>query len=778
MSDIVLLPPVCKLLVDLILEKAAVQLIAEGIMNEGERFSLDWNSNQLFGTGRFHPGTAQRINEKKTVGYALVKYLERQEEEALEGDFFTNNFNHNPRRLQDLYATYSGRTFERQHLILSEAYFKLFYNFVGYKSPEDLMNSGLLAKEIIEEQLELLKTETSSPIVSPQTDRLLYWCHTLYRFSDSTIRLHTFPATFTIRNKSTKVHILQTPEGDEFQGDLWIKAGGREALITLWSNNPNFNRPMSIVISQQTNDKFSDLDVCIGQYITVRHDAVNIAGPIVFEKKKGELLSPQLNADLLEIYLNNLDNTIPTGGYLRIADFQEKLNNIGQQQISSYDLYKQFTGMFFRAILLTKKGRRDTPNEQLNRIELSYFAFANKGEFTCRSIYPTGTITYTGNLKFHSFNKAILQFKTLLGAQYQLSIDLRDFKESGNISGVYCGITQDNTLAAGRVKFYSIAKEEYVNSKPEILELHEDNTRILMYQYPDLKNFLSGESDNYLDNPQVFVENPGEVFAQGRQVLEKLPGTYYYYRTRTIKGHIREVKRYPLLIEASGNISVKIKADGEEYTAIGKAIRKNDRVYMHLHKKDRYDGLAILYPNWYRLDTTSPIIQAVYASTSKSGHLMAGRMVLLRLSNDTSGKLFDTLSPDNIDIDHASSRLDVQPEEIPIIEKLAGKINNYIAIRHHNEEPPSALGNELFAAACFYAGNNYHDLALQTLRMAFMYGGFNDIEQLRQALSPQGVLRVLAQQIKSMPDNFDITSPQGEDQREYLQHLLNRLHEQ
>lgn len=775
MSDIVLLPPVCKLLIDLVLEKASVLLRDEGIMKADERFSSDGNKNRLFGTGNLHPNKAF---QKKTVGYAIVKYLERQPEEEQKNIVLTANFRYNPRKLQDLHAAYKKRKSEQQHLKISKIYFRLLYSFIGFNSQEELLNSGQLTKEIIETQLALFEVGTSSHTAVARTEILHYWCHVLYRFSDNSVRLHTFPATFAIQNKSTTVHAWQTPEGDEFQGDLWIKAGGREALIALWSKNPNFSRPMSIVISQQNNDKFSDLDICLGQYITVRHDAVNIAGPIVFEKKEDEASRSQLNADLLEICLNDLHNTIPTGGYLHISEFQKRLNEFAQTRISTYDLYKQFLGRYFRAILLTKKGRRDTPNEQLNRIELSYFAFGSKGESTCRSIYPTGTITYSGQLSFHSFNKAILHLHPLRDAQYQLSIDLRDFKESGNIAGVYCGITQDNTLAAGRVKFYSISEEEYANSEPEILELHEDKTKKLMNQYPDLKTFLSGESDNYLDNPQVFFENPDQVFDQGKQVLEKLPGTYYYYRTRTIKGHIREVKRYPLLIEAGGNISVKVKADGEEYTATGKAIRKNDRVYMHLHKKDRYDGLAILYPNWHRLEKTSVIVQAVYASTSKSGHLMAGRMVLLRLSDDTSSNLFDTLSPDNIDIDKASSRPDVKPEEIPIIEKLAGKINNYIAIRTPNEHPPSALGNELFAAACFYAGIGNNDLALQTLRMAFMYGGFNDIEQLRNALSPQGDLEALVQDIKSMPDSFDITSPHGEDQREYLQRLLDRLHEQ
>ncbi|MBL7794205.1 MAG: hypothetical protein JNK77_17880 [Saprospiraceae bacterium] len=780
MRETPLMPPVFKLLIDSILEEASSQLKVEGLMDSTDEFSLQENKNRLFGTGTFHPDKAQGKNQKKTIAYAIhLKFSKLYDTKEWHSRFNLKS-SYDPRKLQDLYATYNSSARGQTPLQIKENYLQLFMAFVGYATVTEWIASCQIDKEILDQQHKLLEDQRQNQLTAfvSKSEILYYWCHIVYKLSDSHSQLYTFPATFSIQNKTTKVRIWQSPEGDEFNGELKIKGGGKEALITLLSNDEDFARPMAIVISQQNNTRFMDLDVCMGQYITIRPDAANIAGPIVFEKRNGEEEATKIDAGLLQLYLGKHKNIIVSGGFLHIADFQRELNRIAQEKLSTIDLYKQFANKFFRSVLLTKKGRRDTPNEQFNRIELSYFTFGERGEVSCSSIYPAGKTTYVGQLEFHSLYKAIILLHRHYQGQYQIVIDLHHTNNLSCISGVYSGITQDGTLAAGRVRFYLISQAEYEQSMPEILELHEDKTRNLLNKYPDLKAFLSGNLDNHLDNAHLFFENPGEVYAQGNQVLQTLPGTYYYYRTRTIKGHIREVKRYPLLIEPSGNISVKIKADGEEYIAYGKAIRKNDRVYMHLHKKDRYDGLAILYPNWYRLGATSHTIQAVYASTSKSGHLMAGRMVLLRLSNDITGREFDTLTPDNIDIDQAASRPDVKPEERIIIEKFAGQINNYIAIRHPSDEGLSSFGNELFAAACYYAGEQIDELALQSFQSAIMWGGFNDLERLRKELGPQGRLYALTSRIKAIPATFDIASSHGEDQREYLQRLFDRVFEQ
>ena len=781
-----LLPQVFRCLLDRIMLEATQILHEEGLLETNRSISLDNKLNQIFGAaGTFRPRENGTKPSKQTIAYAVRLKIVLPDIEGNWRQLFRMPRGIDNRKLQDAYRDY--RDWQGMPLTAAEGYsipfrdnyLALYLAFIGAASKEAFLKEAQLEQAIKDRQLSLWAgADLAAPKPQPHTSEELYYhCHHLdiEKWSETKVKsLAGFNAVFELKDTATKVSFHDTPSGERYAGSVIIKSQGKEALITAFSQDQKFSRPVAIAFYHNCNCPFKDLDICVGFFINITRSASCIHGAIVFEKIQALNEPSRLDSNLLCAFLADQNKAIKNGGYRRLKDFTQVLEKY-RPRLEEEAFANRLVGRYFQAIILSKKGRHDSKNEQFNRIEAAYFKFGPGNQLSCRSDYPGGPLEYAGHVEYFPPNKAIfyLHRQPGLPGQYQIVIDLPENKNLQSFSGIYSGITQDNHLAAGRVRFHEIMAADYQASEPGVYELHSEPSQSLLEQYEDLRNFFSGNLDNYLDNNAIFYENPLILEPTAANPLEKLPGTYYYYRTRTIKGHAREVKRYPLLIKPDGNLAVKIKADGEEFTAVGKAIRKHGRVYMHLLKKDKYDGLAILYPNWLRIGQVGQDIKAVYASTSKSGHLMAGRMFLLRLSDDFSGEYFNDLLPDNISIDQAEQREDVREFEIPIIQSLAGQFNNFIAIRHFNEDVLPFLGQRLFESACFLGSQQQDEEALRALLAAIMQGGFADVAQLKQALD--GPLASIKERFRQAPASFDITQSQGEDQREYLQDIIDRL---
>jgi membrane-bound inhibitor of C-type lysozyme len=786
--NVALLPQVFERLLGSIVDEATRVLRQEKILDQNEAISLGNKRNQTFGTDtrdfrkhlRAAPAPPIPMAHRKTIAYAVYEKMFAHNPQTWQGKL--RSFEQlSPRVLSDAYKAYDDWSKNRRNteafIPFNANYLELYLAFIGFSKLEDFLAQAGLEDKHLERQKSLLGD-------APQADyeEMYYHCHHLDLEAwskDKTKKLSSFQATFTIKGKSTHVHFTKTPSGETYTGEVRIVGRGREALITAFSEGrKGFPRPIAVVLYQNQNTAFKELAVSVGFYVYINRSASCVQGVVVFEKIEHLGQPSQLDPDLLCAFLAGQGDEIEDGCYVTLRQFKRELEHY-RPKLEEAAFVKRLQGICYQAIILSKKGRHDSRHEQFNRIETAYFHFGPGDQLECHSDYPGGPMTYGGHTEYFPPNKAIfhLHHQGSLPGQYQIIIDLPSSHDLHSFDGVYSGITQDGHIAAGRVRFIKVDPENHP-ALPGVYDLHSEPAQALLKQYEKLRDFFMGNEDNYLDNPAIFYENPLMLAINDSNVLEGLPGTFYYYRTRTIKGHVREIKRYPLLIKADGNVTVKVKADGEEFTASGKAIRKHDRVYMHLNKKDKYDGLAILYPRWGRLGLgeTEEDIKAVYASTSKSGHLMAGRMFLRRLSDDTSGEHFKHLQPDNIDIDRAHERADVDPSELPIIRRLAGQLNNYIAVRYANEEVEPYLGQRLFESACFLAGQQNHQLALRVLLLAVMQGGFADIKQLRQALSEHGHLAAIKASFLQAPiERFGPDVDPIGDQREYLQAIIARL---
>ncbi len=669
---------------------------------------------------------------------------------------------------------------EAQLIKIPKKYWDIFLDFIGIETINFIEELKPLEREVfVKKNSSVFPDGKELELGNNQSEKIIYNCY--YLESKRKTVIQGFLAEFTFQDDiPSKVEIINTPSKEDYFGEVKILGDHSDLhIIAQTKGDSKKARPLSIVISQTSRKIFQDLKILVGNFINIGEQSNGIHGPILLEKisvNDNDVLSNSL----IEAFLYHSKAQISQGGFLKTDDFEKHVSKICPDWKSEKALFEKMEGKCYEVFILSKKGKQDSSNEQLNRIEKALFRFGEKGSLICKSIFPTSPRTYNGHLEYHSEFKAILFLHREINqsATYQIVLDLHD-DHLEEINSVYSGITQDGTLAAGRAKFFEITQEVFDKSKPELFDMFDNEAQNLLKEYTNLEDFFSGNSDNFLDNTNVFYEDTSFTFSDGNFILDKLPGIYYYYRTRTIRGHYRKIKRYPFLIKEDGNFLVKVKANGDNYTATGRAFRKNDRVYMHLLKKDKYDGLAILYPNWKKLGEENEIIQAVYASTSKKDHLMAGRLFFKRVSSGTSEDVFNAMDPIDIDIDN-EKHYDIIENEVEqkIVSSLIGQINNYVAVRHPNQESHFLPGEDLFYAACYHGrlGTQEGDSkALELLETSILSGGFRNIELIRKEFETEGSFFNIKNAFRSLPKKYSPTTYQEDDIIEYLESLLLEL---
>lgn len=783
--DVQLLSPVFKYLFDQILERANAILHATGHLEPDKVLPLDDIRGKLFGTGEsYHFNHAdQPMAARKTIGNAMYIWMEETYPEKEWKARFKLSANFNPRVLQDLhqrYARIADQSDDKGHdnvLNIRKPYLDLYLAFIGEDSLTGMLKKTKISAADQNYQLQLLQSSSfEQEETKKDIDQVLYYrCYYLDAAPDHQPgELVSFEAIFKVRGQEAKAYFTNTPSGDNYQGDVVIKGGGKEALVTAFTEDKDFSRPLAIAIVHNCNAKFMELEVCVGFYVNISREATCYQGVVVFEKLADPSKTSRISGRQLLQYLRQPRRAIKEGGYLRVESFQHELARWQEENNQREVFTARFSNQYYKAILLCKTGQMGSLAGEEDRLETLYFHFDDEGNLRYKSQYQGHVKTYLGRITFHEGYQAVVELPTHVLGRYYIAIDLRNADADQRfLKGVYSGFTQDSMLAAGRVCFCPITKQEFQREEPVICYFSSPEGVDLRRQHPDLEFFFRGMLDKHLDSLDAFSDAAMSIKPS---VPADMAGVFYYYRTRTIQGHIRKVKRYPLIIRPNGKIAVKVKAWDEEYEAEGYAEVNKDRVFMHLYKRDKYDGLAILFPNKRKMGQPMELMPAVYASTSKPQYLTAGRMYVLRLPSQNHEATFRNLQATTIDVDAPGAQLHF-PEEVMIFDLLKGQINNYIAIRHVNEAFPRFLGRHLFCAACYQVRT--HDLkeGLETLVIAIQEGGFRDIAALRSAFAADGDLYPIREDFRTYPARYDIRHSEQEDLRDYLHAIIREVFE-
>jgi hypothetical protein len=506
-----------------------------------------------------------------------------------------------------------------------------------------------------------------------------------------------------------------------------------------------------------------------------------VNGMLMFEKVKSRESLSELDPDMVQVFLQSGVNRLTDMHVLKKREFKQKFQD-EYNWCELKSLRDKFKNKQYSAFILSKKPKTQTEDEdyKYNRIEKAIFTFDKYLQVSCKSIHPGRSIIYSGSINFDlSLNKAIIQLQKKHFATYQIIIEFNNTDDFSVLTAVYSGISQNNEIVAGRVIFI---EDESLGSEPELITINGDEKYYsLIKKHSVIREYLAGRNDHHLDDTSLF--NPSKNYPyyiqSAENNLENFPGIYHYYRTRTIKGHIREIKKYPILIKSDGEINVKVQSDGEIYMATGKALRKNNRVYLHLLKKDKYDGLAIIYPRWNALKITeqnSVLIPGVYTSTSKKSNLMCGRLIFSKYSSSESLDDLLNLIPENLKIDSVMKNLEYSAVEKKIAKSLAGQIDNYIAVRHPNEVEPLNLGQAIFDSACKNGNEGNLDEAFRLFMLAILNAGYRDISQIKAEFAKGQSLHPLIPLIQNQISSYNFEYREEEDEYDYLVYLMQEVH--
>lgn len=595
---------------------------------------------------------------------------------------------------------------------------------------------------------------------------LEYWCHYINHQADSQTngssynQLEKFRATFYFTDHhNIRFEVKRSsPSNSRYYGEVKLGVDERYAVITAEGELDGRKRPLSIIIPNNSNRNFRNLEICFGYFVQIDESNKFEHNLIVFEQVKHAKAPSQIDPSVLEFFLKNihqdLRKEIFLGNITDLKIFREYFNLFFPEWQSRFEVQKRLSNTYFEAFILSKKDV-----ERPRTIERALFHITDFNTMICRSWSPQfADVTYYGQVRYPSTNKIILSFDYLGKVNYQLLLELIT-DQSGNIVkmvGNYSGINQNNKIVGGRCMMYALKDEvDYERKHAAFFRNASAEIEELFIEYPELRKFFSGDSDNHLlnDNNQLFsLPSLGKywnAFYNNREYfeLDHLPGLYYYYRTSTIKGKIHAIRRYPILIKPDGDVKVKyLLQKNQVREAIGTAVNLEGRLYIDLFKKERYDGLAILYPEAWR--EGEKVIPGLYVSTSKNKDVMAGRMYFYKLSDKEQS--FHDLQPRLIDtLEQPLTVLD-QTEEL-IIRQLTGQLGNYLAVRHSWEHlvPRPTSGEELFAAACFYARREDKPTCFALLEKAILNGGFFDSVAFKEALTPRGALYLFKEQVKS-----------------------------
>lgn len=752
-------------LLDAIIEKANQVLEEEKkYENREPRLDLKMSQKRLFGYDEYRRSDQSQADKygadrQRTISAALYYYFRRPKNKEVCPRNNLNVESLNPRTLDMAYAKYKRITKGESEIPIVKSYLILYLAFIGYDSLADF----------IREKVPDVKDD------GPER-HFYYRCH---YYSTKDKELKHFDATFIDPldpEKNMEVHFRGSDLSTSYSGEIEVYEQEREAIITAWSTERTeqtaTRRPLLITITKQTTTPFHWLKVCVGYYLNAGRDQLeNSSGLIIFEQLDNRTAPGVLTDHHLRHFLMHPPNGITDGGFESAKEFLKKHYKPyeGMSRIA-----EAFTPRYYKAFLLSKKAR-DGSTVAWDYLELSKFEFYEPYRVKCVSNYTVPT-EFAGELTFMLPNRVQIDMTGEKDSHYRILLDIPalGFEGDAALRGVYSGMTQNGFIAAGRVVLYPVSKETYASLPVNIYPPDSAEARQWTETYK-LDHFFAGQDDNYLDNLRAGASDWGPLFT-GTQDLKHLPGVYYYYRTRTIRGRMREVKRFPVLLKPNGRVIVKIKAGGEFMTAVGKAVRIKDCIYIQLEKPDRYDGLAILWPpSLGHVNPMDEIIPAMYVSNSKRFHITAGRLFFIRQFTDESPEdFFEQLKPSNISLDNPEDLRALTQKERVVLDILKGQLNNYMAVRHATELKLPDFASPIFMGACYQARTGAFPAAFETLYLALLRAGYRDEDWLRSVFGPEGDFAGQEQAFRDFCEQrYDTIHNQ--DQRDYLSELFVKI---
>lgn len=748
-----------------ILRCSTLLLKTAGKLEKNESLSLSTQNSRLFGHDKYHwrAAATEETLRHRTVGYAMHLFFQNPNNSFHLKNTNLNHEKFNPRILNDLYKQYRELEQEgfssKETIQLTNDYYHCYLAFTGYTSIHELRQESKFYQN---------KGRLSSP--SNGEKKLYYNC---YYFSNTKDKIIQFSAVF-IGIPSSEKKVLVEFSGDltsPYKGEIEIFHHNHEATITSWSNGERKNgRSLIITITQQGDRPFQKQEVCVGYYLNTGDKTLeNSTGIIIFEKLPHQDTPGQLTPHHLIHFLMHPPQSLSNGGYATVEDFL----------VSNYYPYKEditlaerYAGQYYLAVLISKKNIEQV-NTHKDFVEVTKFHLYAPYRMRCQSDYAT-TTSFEGSFRFFIPNRMQLIMNGQRDSHYQILLELPANNQHPQLRGVYSGLTQEGQIAAGRVMFIPVEKATYDNTTIGAYLPNDPLITSWITRY-QLKAFFSGEIDHHLDNTRVFANKVADIFI-GSHELAHLPGVYYYYRTRTIRGKMREIKRFPMLLKPDGTVLVKIISGGEYQVALGTAIRIKECIYIHLTKQDRYDGLAILWPPSLRtVSERDEIIPALYVSNSKRFHVTAGRLFFVRQESELPPEdFFNQLEPTNLLPDDPGYSPEEDNRINMIIHLLSGQLNNYMAIRGATELDLPKFDKYLFYSACYLSEHGQHDEAIYALYLALMRGGFRHVEVLREAFSPGQILAPIKKGFQDYCRTM-YDAIHGADQKEYLENLFRDI---
>lgn len=329
----------------------------------------------------------------------------------------------------------------------------------------------------------------------------------------------------------------------------------------------------------------------------------------------------------------------------------------------------------------------------------------------------------------------------------QIILDTLDFvtRRKDYLIGVYSGIENDNKPMAGRMLLYKKDKK-YSELKPERYYLNKKPIQKLFEKIPNIKKFLRGELDTYVDAPIILEKHhlllANEKFERNDEI-KFFKGVYILYQIAT-----QEDKVIGCPLEINHNGIVKIKT-GQHTICKGQAkfhegllsIQINKRVKEELISKNFGHHLFFVG----QADNQEPHqYHGVSSSYSIDYAPQAGRVVLI-----AQDRKFDNLDVQQIPIPLLGKESDMfndlEQKHPNLGWFLTGNANNLIKTTRKVDAPferNQDYGLLYFSSACYHAERSNTKEALKQMERAFMHGFRDKVllkKELEKSLNIEGI---------------------------------------
>jgi hypothetical protein len=757
-----------------IIAKSNEVLIEEEIIGPLQSLKLAKPWSRLFGSGKFHYKEivenrvpAHLIKEyKSTVSYAMLQFFLKNPQH-LEGiDIEVPGFG--PRKLYDYHDQFRKLQQEKQigaTISVNENYLHFYLKFIEKKALSYLKSSRFYDRHAIKSDAHFFH----------------YACHYYSIQKRDLTRFEAEVTTYATPNAPTKVFFYGDDLSQEYEGDITIRLNNREAVINAWTNNEEaHSRPLLVTLTQHESVPLHKRKIFVGLYLNAESNHLkNSSGLIVFERLHNKGEKSGLDAHHLIQYLIDPPQSISNGGFASINAFYAAIEKSSGRKT---EIAQKLKNKYFLAFHMSKQRE----SEEEDRLEIAKFYFDGLYYFQCtnRNNDDEFIYEYAGRIKKALGNKLQLQMEFerdgTIESQYQIILEMPNDGSVTRLNGIYSGVTRTQHIDGGRVVLFLVKKAEFEQTTAGSFSI---KGHLAQHWTAKLKlaDFFGGLDNHLIDNVNAYT-----IFI-GNNDFSNFHGVFNYYRTRTIKGKSFQVKRMPVWIKPNGDVEVKFikrapeaaeNADQDKVSrAKGKAKIIDDCIFIHLKREERYDGLAILWPPSLdgRVNRRDEIIPALYVGHSKRFHIVGGKMYFDRVMSDLpADQLFESLVPENLDVDTLLNSPKVSHKVATIAKLLDGQLDNFIAIRNPKQIQRNFFGYSMFYASCHQAQKGLYKEACETLRICLLHTDFRDFVLLKAAFQQEGELVTIRQRFPQYcRTRFD--QYHGTDQEQYLEHAFKQI---